>query len=78
MLKAIVRAIKTRRLREQENLCRRGYDYAAGRMLKDGDCAVGILRQQVESSRDFKSYNEFDAGIEQAIRDFRDLQKPMF
>lgn len=54
-------------------LKRRGFDYAAGRLLKDGHTALAALKQQVSMARDFGSYNEFDKGIEEAIAKFKEF-----
>lgn len=78
MFEAIREALAARKARKLANLKRRGYDYAAGRLLSDGDCAVSILENQIDSSRTFGDYNEFDKGIEEALTDFRQLQSAMF
>lgn len=78
MFKAIREALAARKARQLANLKRRGYDYAAGRLLYDGDCAVSILENQVDSSRTFGDYNEIEQGIEEALFDFKELQKAMF
>lgn len=61
---------RNRKARQRANLRRRGFDYAAGRLLEDGPPAVELLEQQVDSSRCFGDYNEFDEGICDAIRKF--------
>lgn len=78
MIEAILKALAERKARKLANLNRRGYDYAAGRLLEDGDTAIAILENQVDSSRTFGDYNEFDKGIERALEDFRELQQAMF
>ena len=78
MFSLISRVFEARKARARENLRRRGYDYAAGRMLQDGIEARTILKQQVQSSKDFGGYNEFDKGIEDAILDFKRLANSMF
>lgn len=47
---------------------RRGWDFAAGRILEDGaELAIAILEQNVECSRSFGDHTPFDVGIEAAI-----------
>lgn len=43
MIEAIRKALAERKARKLANLNRRGYDYAAGRLLEDGDTAIAIL-----------------------------------
>lgn len=78
MIEAIRKALAECKARKLANLNRCGYDYAAGRLLEDGDTAIGILENQVDSSRTFGDYDEFDKGIERALEDFRELQQAMF
>lgn len=68
--------IRNHKARQRANLRRRGFDYAAGRLLQDGSSVVELLEQQVDSSRCFGDCNEFDEGICDAIRKFeRSLNK---
>jgi len=72
MFKAIREALAARKARQLANLKRRGFDYAAGRMLEDGLEARKILKQKVAESKDFGTYNEFDKGIQEAILKFKE------
>lgn len=50
---------------------RRGFDFAAGRMLEDGNLAIVILEQHVQEAKDFNSYDLFDKGIQRAISTYK-------
>ena len=48
----------------------RGYDYAAGVLLRNGDYSIGDLLSEAENAFDRA---QFDFGIESAVRDYRQL-----
>lgn len=56
--------------KQNENLKRRGFDFAAGRLLEDGFKAVPLLEQHIETAQEFGSYSQFDKGVLDAIRKF--------
>lgn len=47
-----------------------GYAFAAGELLREGDIAMGPLRNYVHSSRDFGCFNNFDRGVCKAMHDY--------
>lgn len=48
-----------------------GWDFAAGKILEDGDLAIKVLESAVRYSKDMGDYGPFDAGIEAAILKIR-------
>lgn len=63
----ILKLFANRKAKRAADLRRRGFDYAAGRLLEDGAAAIEILEQHATNSRDFGDYNEFDEGVTLAI-----------
>ena len=49
----------------------RGYDLAAGRLLREGKKAKDSLECDVETSEAFNAFDEFDAGVLKAIADWK-------
>lgn len=64
MLKKRAAAARQRRYDE-------GWDYAAGRLLREGKGCITDLEVHVEMSRMSGMYDEFDDGIMQAIGKWR-------
>lgn len=56
--------------RLMEDRYNNGYDYAAGRLLREGAAAIAILEQEVANATDFKTNDEFDVGIKDALKKF--------
>lgn len=51
-----------------------GYDYAAGALLRG--TAPHEVAAYTESARDFDTYDEFDAGVDEALRDWPNSPVP--
>lgn len=61
--------LKERKAQQRATKYRRGWDFAAGRILEDGpQVAIAVLSANVETSRSFDSYDSFDEGVEAAIK----------
>lgn len=67
MLKAITQFLKKRKLNSDNEDRIRGYNYAAGQLLKSGDMIVDRLED--ESSCGFDR-TKFDAGMQEALTDY--------
>ena len=70
----ISRWLRKRKEASNEERFLRGYDYAAGRLLREGDCAIGNLEMEADNPFDRDS---FDEGIESAVRDYSQLGKAL-
>lgn len=51
--------------KKKADLYRRGYDWAAGLLLRE-ECCIESIQAQISIS----DYDSFDKGVEQAISDF--------
>lgn len=67
--------LRMRAQQQREAYQNRGYDYAAGVLLCSGAIGAEQLQQEVEAAKSFGSYNEFDRGIDKAIRHWNQLAK---
>lgn len=63
--------IATRRENRRLEIYFRGYDYAAGILLREGGIAIDRLLNEADSSFD---RNSFDLGIEAAVRAYERKQ----
>lgn len=49
----------------------KGKEFAKADIMRDGDAAIEDLENHVECFRAFGDYDEFDRGVEEAIRDYQ-------
>lgn len=54
------------------DLHKEGFEFAQKHIAENGIGAVESMRALVETARDFKTWNEFDQGIERAIELFEE------
>lgn len=68
MLAKIKQWLKDRAEANKERLRLRGYDYAAGQLLRSGEVIIDLL--YMEAANPFE-WNAFDEGIVDAVKDFQ-------
>ena len=75
MLKFIRKCIATWKDNSRRERRAKGFDHAASFMLHNPENGVAVLKQYVRQSMDFNHYDDFDAGVEQAIAKWKELFK---
>lgn len=65
--------IARRKEKSRLNEYLRGYDYAAGVLLRNGDCSIGDLLSESDSI----DQTSFDLGVREAISDFQELGRSL-
>ena len=73
MIEALNTWLSVRRTERAANEQARGYDYAAGRLLRG--MGPSTLVRLVEEARGFGVFTHFDRGIELALVDFKGVKR---
>ncbi len=68
----MLRWLKRLQTQRRENARQRGYDWAAGLLLRGGSALE--VQTRVDVARSFGAYDAFNMGAEQALLDFERLK----
>lgn len=72
--KRLREAIEAWKYRKLKSEYLEGYEYAAGKLIQGNpNLNIQYLESYLEQQRDFNMYNDFDKGVEYAIKDFKKL-----